>query len=700
MKSLFLVVLSVLLGLGSAFAQNGSNSRVESDVTVLRVPVEGQIDRATVRLVQRALERAADDPNLGRVVLDINSPGEADSALDLLENLVSNVLAADQVEVSAYIRSQAFSGGAFLALSCDQVYMSRRAQLGAITPVLRSFWGLDDSDSNETRDRLIDSFRARVRDVLSQRGATSPAQLLLADALVDDSIRLVELTYLTESGLQETKLVRDSELSSYDPDSILRQRPLETPLTLSSDTALEYGLCTARFDQLEDLVRDEFGLPTSSIRTMESNWSESFVSWIESFKLLLFLFGFIALMIEAKTPGLVIPGVLGVLAIATALFSSVMLGLADWVEVLFFVIGLGLIAVEIFLVPGTMIAGLFGLLSMVFGLILTQQTFFWPSDPSQEAIMFGNVLDVVWLALGLIVGSILVFTFLPKIPILNRLQLKAPEPAFATGASGRFTEDSPSEASAWTGRVLRAVSDLRPSGIAEADDRERVDVSSTGGFVAAGARVRVVEVSGNRFLVEPVEDKADVSDPEAGAADWGMIVFLLIVALALSIGEVFLVSFGLLGLTATGCAIAAIVMTFAQAGQVAGYLVLVGTAVFIPGIAWLFYKHLADTWVGRMMFLQGPDPGSQTAAAEDPEIASLVGQRGRTESPLRPAGIARIGGRRIDVTTRGELIDSGAQVEVLQTDGNRVVVREASATASDSPVAPSLPEAEASTDQL
>ena len=64
----------------------------------------------------------------------------------------------------------------------------------------------------------------------------------------------------------------------------------------------------------------------------------------------------------------------------------------------------------------------------------------------------------------------------------------------------------------------------------------------------------------------------------------------------------------------------------------------------------------------------------EDGAAVDERDKDLLGKRGVVEAPLRPAGAARIEGRRVDVVTRGEMIDSGAWVEVIGLSGNRVEV--------------------------
>jgi membrane-bound ClpP family serine protease len=63
----------------------------------------------------------------------------------------------------------------------------------------------------------------------------------------------------------------------------------------------------------------------------------------------------------------------------------------------------------------------------------------------------------------------------------------------------------------------------------------------------------------------------------------------------------------------------------------------------------------------------GTDPG------ERPE--SLIGRRGAVVFALRPAGKAEIAGALRDVVAAGEFLDPGTPVEVVEVEGNRIVVR-------------------------
>jgi len=78
---------------------------------------------------------------------------------------------------------------------------------------------------------------------------------------------------------------------------------------------------------------------------------------------------------------------------------------------------------------------------------------------------------------------------------------------------------------------------------------------------------------------------------------------------------------------------------------------------------------------GRRLILERGLAAAQGYASAPRSDAQLLGKRGRASSPLRPAGIAEIDGRRVDVVSDGELIDAGQFIEVTRVDGNRIVVR-------------------------
>lgn len=148
-------------------------------------------------------------------------------------------------------------------------------------------------------------------------------------------------------------------------------------------------------------------------------------------------------------------------------------------------------------------------------------------------------------------------------------------------------------------------------------------------------------------------------------------VLLLGVGLAFIVAELLFPSLGLLSLLATACIVGALAVAFAQSTS-AGINFLLAVAVLVPVTMMLGFKLFPKSPMGKRMVAPGLSFASR--ASVDERDLALAGREGIVESALRPTGIARIEGRRVDVVTRGELIEPGARVRVLEVSGNRVVV--------------------------
>ena len=102
-------------------------------------------------------------------------------------------------------------------------------------------------------------------------------------------------------------------------------------------------------------------------------------------------------------------------------------------------------------------------------------------------------------------------------------------------------------------------------------------------------------------------------------------------------------------------------------------------AVVLSAVAmWYIAKWLPETTLGRQLVLSGEFARDQTFEAGTTAIETVavdVADRGITLSMLRPAGKARLRGEVRDVVTQGEMIDQGAEIEVVSVSGNRIVVR-------------------------
>lgn len=148
-------------------------------------------------------------------------------------------------------------------------------------------------------------------------------------------------------------------------------------------------------------------------------------------------------------------------------------------------------------------------------------------------------------------------------------------------------------------------------------------------------------------------------------------VVLLGVGLLLIVAEVMFPSFGILGVLATGCVLGAVATAFAESTDL-GVNFLIATALLVPGTILIGLKLLPHSPVAKHLVVGGFT--FEDGAAIDRRDAELLGAEGTVEAPLRPAGIARLAGRRVDVVTRGEAVGAGERVRVIELQGNRVVV--------------------------
>jgi membrane-bound serine protease (ClpP class) len=653
----------VLAGVGRACApvpQGGGTPEV------LTVPVHGEIGVTTAALVRRAFREAR---NLGVawVVLDVDTPGGMVPAMREVESVLG-ALRESGVATAAYVRHQALSAGAYVSLACTQTYMAPGASIGAITPIVVGPGGPQQIQDDDVRRKAYSAFRADVRSLAEARKLSEQAQTI-AEAMVDPTMRVFEVVYEDAGGADVVRVVDAVGLAELEARDvrIRSQRELgRTPLTLTADEALRWGFSSGTFGTLEEAVREGLGRSPASILRLEPSWSETAVTWLEGMKPFLFLFGFILLLVEVKTPGFALPGVLGVLLLALGLFSSFLVGLAEWTEIILFFLGLVAIGVEIFVLPGTVIFGVVGFLCVVAALVLSQQAFVLPSNAHESDILLTNLEHLLFLVMMVVIGTFIVWRYLPRVPVLNRVLLEPPTTP-RTGDANVFDAERGAIGRELLGKSAIAVTDLRPAGVVDLGT-ERLDVVTQGYFVERGTRVRVVEVSGNRIVVEV--------DPESGEAAIGLLVLLVAIGLGLVVAEVFFVSFGILSVGAAVALVSAVFLAFTQHGQATGFVFLTLATVGVPITVVYALRYLPRTRIGKALILSAPDHAAVSGAAEEPGLEALLGKHGETVSDLRPSGFARVDERRVDVVSRGELIERGTRIRVIAVEGNRVVVAE------------------------
>ncbi|MFQ5898494.1 MAG: nodulation protein NfeD [Candidatus Methylomirabilia bacterium] len=423
---------------------------------VFVAPIEGMIDLGLAPFVRRVLEEATTG-GVAMVVLEINTfGGRVDAAVQIRDALLRA-----RVRTVAFVNKRAISAGALISLAAETIAMAEGGTIGAATPVRL---GQPGAPAQPVAEKTVSYMRKEFRATAESRKRPP----LLAEAMVDAD---VEIQGVIEKG----KL-----------------------LTLTTEEALKHQLADFRADDLDALL-ERLDLTGAEVRRTSANWAERLVRFLTHPVLgsLLMTIGMLGIILELRTPGFGVPGVVGVASLATFFWGHWLVRLAGWEEVLLVGIGLALLGAEVFLIPGFGIAGVLGIVAILGGFSLSLVA----AGATRAVILtaVGRVVVSLLLAIGV---SLALLRFLPRLPFGRRLILDTELPTREGFASAPETDR------AWLGKRGTAASALRPAGIAQIEG-ERVDVVSDGEFVEPGAPIEVIRVDGNRIVVrryrEPTE---------------------------------------------------------------------------------------------------------------------------------------------------------------------------------------------------
>jgi membrane-bound serine protease (ClpP class) len=267
-------------------------------------------------------------------------------------------------------------------------------------------------------------------------------------------------------------------------------------LTMDDAEALRLGFSSMTVESIEEML-DSMGVADYRRVAISSNWSEQFVKFIGAIAPILLMVGFAALYTELKTPGFGIPGLIGILCLGLVFGGQYLVGLADYTELLLIMIGVLLLAMELFVIPGFGVAGIFGIAFLVAGMVLSFQDFVIPQPqfPWQRELFIRNLFMV----LGSFLGSLVLILLFFRYGFVHLSRVVSGPYLSATMAQAKIDPE--------TGTAPVAIGDkgvtlkpLRPAGSARFGERA-VDVITDGEFCDAGEEVVVSKIQGNSVVV-------------------------------------------------------------------------------------------------------------------------------------------------------------------------------------------------------
>ena len=224
-----------------------------------------------------------------------------------------------------------------------------------------------------------------------------------------------------------------------------------------------------------------------------------------------------ALWASLHAPGHGVAEMLAVLALAVLVGVPLLTGYAQWWEIVVILIGVGLLALELFVIPGFGVAGILGILMVLVGLVLTfagrepAGPGFWPQLEGTWVNVRNGVAMVVSALICSMALSAWLRRYLPTMPYFNRLILTATTGNMdeVAAAAPERVADVRDDDRPLVGAIGEALSELKPGGSATFIDpmtgvRRVVSVLSDVGYVARGTRVAVRSTADNRVVVRPV----------------------------------------------------------------------------------------------------------------------------------------------------------------------------------------------------
>ena len=428
-----------------------SLSVVNAQQKVMIMEIKDVIDPRMHRYVDLALKEAT-QIEADVVIVEMDTYG---GVLTDAKEIVDKIMHYKK-PVWVFINSDAASAGALISIACDSIYMAPGASIGAATVV--------DGQGEKAPDKYQSYMRSIMRSTAEENGRDPK----IAEGMVDEDMAI--------EGVKEAGQI----------------------ITFSTSEALKHGFCEARVESISEIL-ERNNIKNYTVHKFELSATEKIISlvlnpFISSILILIIIGG---IYFEMQTPGLGFAGLAALVALVLYLVPYYLNGLAANWEIITFFIGIALIGVEIFVLPGFGVAGISGIVLAVgslFLIMLNNDAFDF------EFVPMDDMLYALSAALGGTLGGLVLLLFggskLPETRFFSRIALTDTQNRSDGYVSFRFAETL-------VGKTGTAETVLRPSGKVMIDGK-LYDASTRGDYIQKGQSVEVVSEDGPSLKVKMV----------------------------------------------------------------------------------------------------------------------------------------------------------------------------------------------------
>ena len=412
-----------------------------------RIRLDMDIDKAAQRKVVTGLQKAM-EADADVVLLDLDTYG---GAVDAADSIRSAILRYEK-PVVAYVNMQAASAGALISIACDSIYMKTGSSIGAATVV--------DQSGNVMPDKYQSFMRGMMRSTAQAKGRNPE----IAEAMVDTA------------GV----------------------------LSLTPEEAVKVGYCEGIYENEVEVAEAVSGDKEFVIKNMDDDmtWVDRLIQLLlnpllQSIFMMMIIGG---IFVEIRTPGIGLPLVTAIVG-ALLYFAPGYIGhLAEHWEILMFVVGLILIGLEIFVIPGFGVCGISGIVIVVLSLALAMvdnvEFHRWDGTFSLEPVLMPLGIVIISSAAAVFGSVWLVRKLYPTRTfdhIALRQEMKASE-GFTGVVSGLET---------LVGETVEVFTDMRPSGKVKTSDGRILEATlKFGGFASKGQPLKVLSAEQGRLYCD------------------------------------------------------------------------------------------------------------------------------------------------------------------------------------------------------